>query len=112
MSNEKALVHQEWHKDLVIFLKDVVWCEKCGTTDPGPPGKFDHAHRKKRRFIGYQTQSDHDEYMMAAKLCRKCHTGLDENWNNEASGDFDAHQIMYDIITNIVNNRSFDYHVA
>lgn len=110
--NTKTQVHREWHKDLELFLAPICWCEKCGTTDPGPPGKFDLAHRKKRRFIGYETQSDHDEYMMAAKLCRKCHIGLDENWNRDDIEDFDAHRHMYEVITNIVNNRTFDVQIA
>lgn len=112
MSNTKALVHRQWHGDLAAFLAPIVWCEKCGTTDPGPPGKFDLAHRKKKRFIGYETELDHQEYMTAAKLCRKCHIGLDENWNKEDNLDFDAHRHMYEVITDIVNRRTFDVHVA
>lgn len=110
--NERTRVHREWHKDLVLFLIEIVWCEKCGTTDPGPPGKFDHAHRLKRRFIGYLTEADHDEYMMAAKLCRKCHIELDENWDRDDDENFDAHRHMYDVITEIVRKRVFDIHVA
>lgn len=110
--NTKALVHREWHKDLVEFLDPICWCEKCGTTDPGLPGKFDIAHRKKRRFIGYQTEQDHEEYMMAAKLCRKCHIELDENWNREDVEDFDAHKHMYEVITELCRIRSFDVQIA
>jgi hypothetical protein len=108
----RTLVHRQWHGDLAAMLAPIVWCEKCGTTDPGPPGKFDLAHRKKRRFIGHQIESDYEEYMMAAKLCRQCHISLDENWNSEGGDNFDAHKIMYEVITDIVNKRTFDVQIA
>jgi len=111
-STLRAAVHREWQKDLVTFLAPIVWCELCGTTDPGPPGKFDHAHRVKKRFIGYETERDHDEYMMAAKLCRKCHISLDENWNKEEDDDFDAHRHMHETITELCRKRTFDIQVA
>ena len=31
-----------------------------------------HGHRLKRRFIGWRTEEDHQEYLTAAKLCVDC----------------------------------------
>lgn len=94
--------HNIWHKELVLLLIDITWCEKCGI-QVGPNG--DKAHRKKRYDIGWKTEEDHQEYLMAARLCRECHKGLDENYNKDKDPNFDAHQIMFDTITDLINKR-------
>lgn len=95
--------HNKWHKELVKSLESIQWCEICGTTSQNP--QLQHAHRKKRYDIGWKTEENHKEYLMAAKLCQTCHAGLDENWNSAHDSEFDSHKIMYDVITNIVDTR-------
>lgn len=94
--------HNKWHRELVDKLAHITWCEKCGGTDCGI---LDIAHRKKRYDIGWKTEEDHQEYLMAAKIGRSHHTALDENWNRDNDPNFDAHQIMYDEITYLIEIR-------
>jgi len=96
--------HNKWHIELKSKLALITWCEDCGATD-GSCGILDIAHRKKRYDIGWKTEDDHQEYLMAAKIGRKHHTAVDENWNKDNDPDFDAHQIMYDYITRLVEAR-------
>lgn len=96
--NLKTKIHKKWDRELKKYLSEITWCEKCGARSI-----IDVAHRLKRRFIGYEEDSDRQEYFMAAKLCRTCHQKLDE-----AKGE-DPHRAMFDIITNIIWSRNLDH---
>ena len=102
--NARAKVHKRWDAELTKKLAPITWCERCGAAD-GSCGMLTKAHRKKRRFIGWRTEEDHQEYMMAAKLGLYCHQFYDENWNKENDPEFDAHQIMFDDITQMIRVR-------
>lgn len=93
--NARTKVHLKWDRELTEYLKNIAWCELCGSRF-----LLSKAHRLKRRFIGYKSDFDKKEYFMAAKLCAVCHTSLDE-----ATGE-DVHKRMFDTITKIIVKRN------
>lgn len=100
--NARTSQHREWGRELVQYLKKVRTCERCRMRPA-----TDHAHRLKRRFLGWRLDGkegrpnlDRLEYFMAAKLCRRCHTDLDE-YKGEG-----AHERMFTVVTRIVLGRS------
>jgi hypothetical protein len=93
MNNRKAQ-HNEWAKELKVYLMRIIWCERCKKRRA-----TDIAHRLKRRLIGWRTELDRAEYFMAAKLCRPCHRDLDEH-----VGD-GGHERMFLIVTRLAETR-------
>ena len=89
--SQRSKDRRKWAAELKEKLSDIVWCEQCGTTSE----ILDIAHRLKRTKI-----TSHQEFLMAAKLCRPCHTDYDEY-----KGD-DPHQRMYDGITKLIVERN------
>jgi hypothetical protein len=93
--NQRKAQHNGWAEELKIYLSKILMCEMCRIRKA-----TDHAHRLKRRLIGWRTDLDRLEYFMAAKLCRRCHKSLDEY-----VGPQDAHERMFLIITRIAVAR-------
>jgi len=103
LTNRKK-IHNQWDKEAEAKIAHITWCQKCGTTG-SYSNPLTKAHRKKRRFIGFRTEEDHQEYLMVARLCSDCHRGYDENWNKEGVENFDPHQIMFDEITKFIEEQ-------
>ncbi len=88
--SQRSKDRRKWGVELKEKLSDIVWCEQCGVTGV----RLDIAHRLKRTKI-----TSHQEFLMAAKLCRPCHTGYDE-----FKGE-NPHERMYQGITKIIVER-------
>lgn len=95
--------HKKWTAEWYSLHEDIVWCEQCGSTSCWP---LQMAHRLKRVELGYETEEDKKEYFMAAKLGQPCHRKYDENFNKDQTSDFDAHKIMFDGITALIEKRN------
>ena len=93
--NQRKRQHEQWDGELTAYLEKILFCEICRIRPA-----TDKAHRLKRRFIGWRSDLDRQEYFMAAKLCRLCHERLDEG-----HGD-NVHERMFETITRVVLRRA------
>jgi hypothetical protein len=92
----KKKQHNVWASHLAKYLQMIAVCEVC-LRRPA----VDIAHRLKRRLIGWRTRSDMLEYYCAARLCRECHTFLDEGETEE------AHERMFKTISVAIAHRDW-----
>lgn len=88
---DKRRWNKEWHEE----MKDVTWCESCGTPDGYGDAKLTMMHAVKQRFITTEEQGKR-----AAKVCWGEHRAFDFATGN------DVHEKMAEFVDRLIEART------
>ena len=91
--SELVELRAKWAKELREELREIVWCERCGTTSK----RLDTAHSEKRRFI-----KTRELYFEAVKLCRECHVFVEYGTEDDPG----THERMKFLILELLEKRN------